>query len=160
MCGKNRYDLTPLLADARIFGEVVRGLAAPFGEARVTKVAALDALGFAFGGGVAQLLGAGLVLVRKGGKVAWEVEAVSFNDYSGERKSLEVAVDAVREGDRVLIVDDWSETGTQLRAAVKLIERLRGEVVGASLINVDDAVSGDPFLAVYPLHSLLSNPHV
>jgi adenine phosphoribosyltransferase len=68
---------------------------------------------------------------------------------------LEIAVDALGAGDRVLIVDDWSETGEQLRAAITLIERLGGTVVGAAFVRAEHAVRQDPSLSRYRLHSVL-----
>ena len=153
--GKNRCDLSPLLASPEVLARALEDLAAPFRNEGITKVAALDALGFALGGGVAHLLDAGLVLVRKGGKVAWHAKSTTFTDYSREEKCFEIAEDAVTQDDSVLIVDDWSETGAQLRAAIGLLESMGSKVVGAALINIDDALLHDPVLSRYTLHSLL-----
>jgi adenine phosphoribosyltransferase len=152
---RNRYDLTHLLAQPQLFAPLVEQLAQPFLHMSITKVAALDAFGFALGGGVAHRLSAGLILVRKGGKVAWSVESASFTDYSGLEKTLEIASDAASPADKVLLVDDWSETGAQLRTAIALVERLGAEVVGAACIHIEAPVCKDPILAKYRLHSVL-----
>lgn len=155
MPGAGRCDLTPLLGDPDAFAALLRALAEPFLEAGITRVAALDAIGFALGGGVAQRLRAGLVLVRKAGKVAWTADREPFIDYSGEGKAFEVAEDALTPADRVLVVDDWSETGSQLRAAITLVERSGARVVGAALVNVDPRVRRDPRLGRYRLHAAM-----
>ena len=155
MAGKNRCDLTLLLARPAAFTALVEALAEPFRDAGITKVAPLDALGFPLGGAVAQLLGAGLVLIRKENKTAWQVESAAVTDYSGQEKRLEIAVDALGAGDRVLIVDDWSETGEQLRAAITLIERLGSTVVGAAFVHAEHGVRQDPSLSRYLLYSVI-----
>lgn len=155
MEGKKRYDMSPLFANADVLRQAVQDLAEPFKNQNVTKVAALDALGFALGGGIAALLGAGLVLVRKEGKTMWHAETYSFRDYSRTDKTFEVVSDAIQAGDNVLVVDDWSETGAQLRAAFHLIERLHGRVAGAAMLHIDDPVRHDPSLAAYTLYHLL-----
>jgi adenine phosphoribosyltransferase len=154
LTGRDRYDLTPLLADRTVFHRAVHDLAAPFQGRGVAKVAALDALGFALGGGVAHALDAGLVLIRKEEKVMWHAETVSVEDYSRTVKTFALVRDAIRPGEKVLVVDDWSETGAQLRAAFRLVERSRGRVAGAALLHVDEPVRRDPDLAGYTLHHL------
>ncbi len=153
--GKNRYDLSRLFATPEVLTQALTDLAAPFRTQGVTKVAALDALGFVLGGGVAPLLGAGLILVRKQGKVPWHTRHTTFIDYSGKTKGFEIAGDAVTPGDRVLIVDDWSETGAQLTAAISLLEGAGSSVVGAALIGMDSSVAQAPTLSRYTLQSLL-----
>lgn len=152
--GKDRYDLTPLLADRRVFHRAVRDLAAPFQGRGVAKVAALDALGFALGEGVAQTLDAGLVLIRKEEKVMWHAETFDVEDYSRSAKKFAVVRDAIEPGEEVLVVDDWSETGAQLRAAFHLVEHLHGRIAGAALLHIDEAVRRDPDLAGRTLHHL------
>ncbi len=155
MVGRNRYDFTPLFADAFVFEQATKALTEPFLNSSVEKVAALDALGFTLGGSVASKLEAGLVLVRKEGKIPWNTVSTKITDYSGEVKGLELAEDAVQPGERVLIVDDWSETGAQLRAAVELIRSLRGHVIGVALIGCDEEVKELPELSALQFNSLV-----
>jgi adenine phosphoribosyltransferase len=156
MAGKKRSDFTLLFAQEEIFKSLVEDMTAPFLESSVTKVAALDAMGFALGGAIAGRLGTGLILLRKANKIPWETRSVSFTDYSGETKSLEIAVDVVAPNDKILIVDDWSETGSQLQAAIHLIEISGGEVVGVSLLGFDKPVIADPILASYNIRGLIN----
>lgn len=153
--GNSYSDLTHLLSQPQVFPALIEALAAPFAHDGVTRVAAVDAGGFALGGGVAHRLGAGLVLIRKAGKVAWEVESAACVDWSGTEKALEIARDALSASDRVLVVDDWSETGGQLRAAISLAERLGARVVGAACLHIGRSVCEDPRLAGHRLHSLI-----
>jgi adenine phosphoribosyltransferase len=151
----NRCDLSLLLADARGFAVVVAELAEPFLSQRISAVAALDATGFALGGAVANILGAGLILLRKPGKAAWPTIAEEFIDYTREPGALHLVTDAVEPRQRVLLVDDWSETGAQLHAAMQLLERAGAVVVGASLINIEDRVRNDPRFNRYQLHAVM-----
>lgn len=152
--GKGRCDLTLLYTDPKILKEVSHDLAAPFMDKGITKVLALDAQGFALGALAAHHLNAGLVFVRKGGKTAWETHSVEIVDYSQSSKTLEIPVGVLSGSDRVLIVDDWSETGAQLRGAISLAERCDATVIGAATINMDDKALRDPMLSKYLLHSV------
>lgn len=150
----NRCDLSRLLADPTALAAAVNALAAPFRDDRVQQVAAVESMGLPFGGAVALQLSAGLVMLRKANKVAWTVRRAAYLDYKGEKGCLEVAADAFGPGDRVLIVDDWTETGGQLRAAVELIESMGAQVVGISVLNADPAARDLEFLRKYRLHSV------
>lgn len=135
---KGRSDLTLLLTDADAFAETVRGMAASWRERGVTKVAALDSLGFVFGGAVARELGVGLVLLRKEGKSAYTGRTQEYVDFSGETKTFTLSDDAVKADDVVLLVDDWTETGAGLRAATALIQASGTRVVGVAVLHADD----------------------
>lgn len=80
----------------------------------------------------------GFIPIRKGGKLPVETRSISFVDYSGVQKSLEIRVDAALLGARVLLVDEWIETGTQVHAAVELIEFQQGIIAGIATIKMDD----------------------
>ncbi len=134
---RGRYDVTPVFADPRAFKNLVTDLLRPFKNTRFNKVASLDALGFIIGGAVAIKRKAGFVAVRKGGMlpgVPGTVIREPFVDYSKKKKHFEINRNAVKKGDRVLIVDEWIETGAQARAAIRLIERRGGKVVGIACL--------------------------
>lgn len=149
----SRCDLSPLLADAAAWRQLIEELAAPFAADRITHVAAIDALGFLLGGAVAIRLGAGVVPIRKPGKAAWRAHAAAFTDYTGRPGSLELADDVLRPGHRVLLVDDWAETGAQLQAATILCEGAGATVIGAAVINADDTARRQ--LRLPRLHAVL-----
>lgn len=142
-------NFTQLFANAEVFQHAIKDLAEPFKDKGVNKVVALDALGFTLGGGVAYVLGAGLVHIRKEGKISWDVETQAFRDHSGMNQVFEIANDAIQAGDNVLVVDDWPVSGERLKAAFLLIERLQARVVGAALLNMAGPAWHDSVLIEY-----------
>lgn len=133
-----RCDVSPIFADPQAFADLVNDMAKAFIESKVTAVAAIDALGFILGSALALELKVPLFLIRKGGKMPTSVDRVTFVDYSGIEKALELAKGVVDSGARVLVVDEWIETGTQAQAAATLVQRQGGKVVGICAINIDD----------------------
>lgn len=137
--GKRKWEerLLSALRDYTTLNQIVEALARPFTNCEVDKVACLEALGFPIGAGVALVLKAGLVLVRKT-KPA-HLSAVfgtkTFCDYDGKQKTFKVLNDAVPRGTRILIVDDLYERGEQLRAATTLLTDLGATVIGAAFIH-------------------------
>jgi adenine phosphoribosyltransferase len=126
-------DITTLIGHAEGFRTAIRQMAAPFESARIDAVAGIEARGFIVGGAVADRLGTGFVPIRKRGKLPWKAIG---QDYQLEYGTdvIEMHEDALRAGERILIVDDLIATGGTVEAAVKLIRRLQGEVVGAAFI--------------------------
>jgi adenine phosphoribosyltransferase len=149
-------DITPLLADARALRLAVDALAQPF-VGRVDTVAAIEARGFLLAGPVAMALGAGVVPLRKLGKLPWSTTAEPYDLEYGQ-DSLEVHLDAVAGGHRVLVLDDIVATGGTAGAAVALIERVGGTVVGLAALLEIVSLGGRARLAslVPELHVLLS----
>ncbi len=133
-----RNDVTPLFADYKAFSALVKDLLEGFSDVQFDDIAGIDALGFILGSAMAMRAHKGLIPIRKGGKLPVEADRVDFVDYTGENKSLELRVNAVREGQRVLLVDEWVETGAQVSAAIKLIEGQGDTVVGVAAIAMDD----------------------
>jgi adenine phosphoribosyltransferase len=126
-------DITSLLQDPEGFRLAVQGLAEPFRGVRVDKVAGIEARGFILGGAVALELGAGFVAVRKQGKLPRETVGHDYQlEYGVDR--IEIHVDAIARGERVLLVDDLIATGGTLEAAIRVIEKLEGELVGAAVV--------------------------
>ena len=133
-----RYDVTPLFADFQAFSALVEDLIRPFAEVEFDCVAGIDALGFILGTAIAIRLKKGFVPIRKGGKLPVRIDTAEFVDYTGQEKSLELRVDAIQTGTRVLVVDEWVETGAQVRAAIELLEKQGGGVIGVASINMED----------------------
>ena len=131
-------DITTLLRDREGFRMAVQGLAAPFRDAGIDKVAGIEARGFILGGAVAVELGAGFVPVRKAGKLPHVTIGHEYAlEYGTDR--IEIHVDALSPGERVLLVDDLVATGGTLEAAIRVIEKLGGEIVGtAAVIDLPD----------------------
>ena len=121
-------DITPVLLDASLFGQTTEAMATPFTAQRITHVVAIESRGFLFGAPVAQKLGAGLVPVRKPGKLPHARTRVEYSlEYGTD--ALEMHSDALQGGDRVLVVDDVLATGGTARATCELVERHGAMVV-------------------------------
>jgi adenine phosphoribosyltransferase len=126
-------DVTTLLGDARGFARAVSEMARPFANARVEAVAGIEARGFILGGAIADRLGCGFVPLRKKGKLPWKTIGQEYTlEYGVD--IIEMHEDAIRRGQRILIVDDLIATGGTAEAAVKLIARSGGEIAGATFI--------------------------
>jgi adenine phosphoribosyltransferase len=148
-------DVTPLLADAQALREAVQRMADPWRGRGVELVAAMEARGFIFTAPMALELGSGFVPVRKAGKLPWKTRRVEYAlEYGTD--VLEIHEDAVRPGQRVLVVDDLIATGGTAAAVVGLIEQLGGSVVGAQfLIELGD-LGGRQRLPGYEVHSVVT----
>jgi adenine phosphoribosyltransferase len=130
-------DITPLLGDPAAFHEAIDVLAREFEDKGVTKVMGAEARGFIFGGALAYKLGAGFVPARKPGKLPWKTTKADYQlEYGID--SLEMHLDAILPGDKVVIVDDVLATGGTAAAKCQLVQLNGGEVVGfAFLIELD-----------------------
>jgi len=126
-------DITPLLGDPELFSLIGDVLAEPFQAAGVDKVVGIDARGFIFAAQVAERLGAGFVPVRKMGKLPFKTMRRSYSLEYGE-DHVEIHVDAVEPGQKVLVVDDLLATGGTAAAARQLVEGVGGRVVGISFL--------------------------
>jgi len=147
-------DITTLLRNAAALREVVMLLAERYADAQVDIVAAIESRGFIFGAPLAVQLGAGFVPVRKPGKLPAQAISESYTLEYGTN-TLEMHVDAIQPGQRVLVVDDLLATGGSARAAVNLVERLGGKVVGLAFVVELDFLNGRQKLTGYPVHSLV-----
>ena len=126
-------DITPLLADKETFRLVVDTVCSRWAESPPDLVAAIEARGFIPGGAVARALGAGFVPIRKPGKLPWKTVTQDYQlEYGTDQ--LQVHEDAVKPGETVLIVDDVLATGGTAAAAVGLIRKLGGVVLGVHVL--------------------------
>jgi len=126
-------DVTTLFADAQGFKAAIVQLAEPYRTEPVDAVAGIEARGFILGGAVADRLGCGFIPIRKKGKLPWKTVAQDYElEYGTD--TIEIHEDAVKEGERILIVDDLIATGGTAEAAAKLITRTGGQVLGAVFV--------------------------
>jgi len=126
-------DITTLLGDAEGFKAAIEQMAAPFANADVEGVAGIEARGFILGGAIADKLGCGFVPFRKQGKLPWKTIGQEYTlEYGVD--IIEMHEDAIDKGERILIVDDLIATGGTAEAAVKLVKRSGGVIVGATFI--------------------------
>jgi adenine phosphoribosyltransferase len=126
-------DVTTLLGNAAGFSAAVQQMAAPYAGTKVQAVAGIEARGFILGGAIADKLGCGFVPLRKKGKLPWKTIGQEYTlEYGVD--IIEMHEDAIQPGERILIVDDLIATGGTAEAAVKLVRRSGGEVIGATFI--------------------------
>src|ERR1700761_8832008 len=126
-------DITTLLGNARAFRAAVDALVQPYVGLKIDKVAGLEARGFILGGAVAHQLGVGFIPVRKKGKLPHTVIGEDYElEYGTDR--VEIHIDALEKGERVLLVDDLIATGGTAFAGIKLLERAGANVVGCSFV--------------------------
>lgn len=148
-------DITPLLSDPVAFKRAVDALCEPFADQSIDLVLGVEARGFILAGPVAYRFGAGFVPVRKAGKLPWEIEREEYElEYGTDL--LEIHRDAVKPGDRVLVVDDVMATGGTARAAARLVERLEAELVGVAVLIELEFLGGRATLDGRPIHSVLT----
>jgi adenine phosphoribosyltransferase len=126
-------DITPLLARKELFREVVDMMSKSWSDRRPDLVAAIEARGFIPGAAIAVKLNAGFVPIRKTGKLPWKTMGEAYQlEYGTDQ--LEIHSDAVEPGQKVLIVDDVLATGGTAAAAVRLVRKLGGEVIGVQVL--------------------------
>jgi adenine phosphoribosyltransferase len=131
------YDITTMLKDAAAFKEAVDLMIEPYRDEKIDMVVGMESRGFIFSAPMAYQLRAGLVPVRKLGKLPAETITVEYALEYGSN-TLEIHRDSIGSGQRVLIVDDLLATGGTVRGTIELVERLKGEVVGlAFLVELD-----------------------
>ncbi len=126
-------DISPLLADREGFREAVHRMADPFREKGVTRVAGIESRGFLFASAIALELDAGVVMMRKPGKLPSTTISQHYALEYGQ-DAVEVHEDALVPGDRVLLVDDLIATGGTLQAGIELVRKLGAELVGVSVL--------------------------
>ncbi len=147
-------DITPMLQDARAFQRAVDMAAEPLAGQGIDVVLGAEARGFIIGAPLAYKLGAGLVIVRKPGKLPWEKAQATYELEYGE-DVLEIHKDAVAPGMKVLIADDVLATGGTAAACVSLVESLGGEVHGLSFFIELGFLKGRERLAPHAVRSLI-----
>ena len=147
-------DITPLLANPDALKAAVEEMARPFLDSGVDVVAAAEARGFIFASPLALRLGAGFVPIRKPGKLPFDLHSFAYDlEYGSDE--LQVHVDGVRPGQRVLIVDDLLATGGTVEACCRLLEKCDAEIVGCSFLIHLVPLGGAERLNPYRVESVL-----
>lgn len=149
------YDITTLLAHPWSLRTTVDRFVEQFIDHHVDKVVGMESRGFLFGPILAYNLNAGFVPVRKPGKLPSEVVSESY-DLEYGKDTLEMHQDAIEPGEKVLIVDDLVATGGTAKATAKMVESLKGEVVGFGFIIELSFLNGRKELADYEVQSLIT----
>jgi adenine phosphoribosyltransferase len=148
-------DITPILGDPVLFAGVIDLLATEAARGNPDKVVGIDARGFLFGAAVAYKLGLGFVPVRKRGKLPYKTVASAYALEYGDAE-MEIHVDAIRPGERIVLIDDLLATGGTSGAAVSLIHQVGGQVT-AALFFIELAFLGgrSKLPPTVPIHSIV-----
>ena len=126
-------DITTLLGDARAFRRAVDEMVQPWAGSKIDKVAGIEARGFILGGAVAHQVSAGFVPIRKKGKLPHDTVRIAYSLEYGVDE-MEIHDDAVKPGERVILVDDLIATGGTAEGAVKLLRQMGAEVLAACFV--------------------------
>lgn len=152
--GVNFRDITPLLGHAATFAAAVDGLVGEFDGLAIDRVVGVEARGFIFASAVAYRIGAGLVPVRKPGKLPWAVVREEYQLEYGFDK-LEIHRDAIHPGEQILIIDDVLATGGTAAATARLVETLGGVIAGLGFVIELDDLGGRAHMGERPVKALL-----
>jgi adenine phosphoribosyltransferase len=148
-------DITPILGNGQLFQRVIDHLADEAQKANPSKVVGIDARGFLFGAAVAYKLGLGCVPVRKKGKLPYKTIGSSYKLEYGDAE-VEMHIDAIADGERVVLVDDLLATGGTSGAAVNLVQKIGGVVVSALFVIELAFLNGRKKLPPdVPVHSMV-----
>jgi len=148
------YDITTLLKDRTGFAQLIDALAAHYIARKIDLVLGIEARGFIFGPALAYRLNAGFVPVRKPRKLPAPVARVTYDlEYGSD--SLEIHLDAIAPGQRVVLVDDLLATGGTMEATIKLVKQLGGEIAGLAFAVELDFLKGRQRFTEYDVFSLL-----
>lgn len=153
--GVNYKDITTLLQDGDVFHYVINKMIKPFKKSNIDKVVAIDARGFLLASPIAYQLGCGVSLVRKSGKLPYTTISQTYQKEYGP-DSMTIHIDTINPKEQVLMVDDLIATGGTMNAAIKLVEKLDGIVMGISVIVDLPFLKGSALFQSYPLNSLVS----
>jgi len=148
------YDITTLVKDAAAFKQTIDMLYDLVKNKKIDKVAAIESRGLIFGAPLALKLGSGFVIMRKPGKLPADVISESYSLEYGTN-SIEVHKDAIKKGEKVLLVDDLLATGGTMKAAVDLVEKLGGKIESILFVVELTFLNGRAKLKKYDVKSLL-----
>lgn len=147
-------DITPLLADGRLFSQTIDLMAAPYLHHGIEKVIGIESRGFLLATAVAYQLNAGVVPVRKKGKLPYKTASVTYDLEYGQ-DTLEIHEDAVEPGAKVLIVDDVLATGGTARATCELLEKSNADIAGLAFLIELSFLKGREKIQNRPIFSLI-----
>ncbi|MBM3253115.1 MAG: adenine phosphoribosyltransferase [Candidatus Omnitrophica bacterium] len=148
------YDITTLLKDGRKFKSAIDRLSSKFLNKKIDAVISIESRGFIIGSAIAYRLGAGIVPVRKKGKLPYKTYKATYKLEYGE-DALEIHQDAIKPNSNVLIVDDLLATGGTVSAVIELIKKLKGRIVGIVFLIELSFLKGKEKLKGFDYFSLI-----
>jgi adenine phosphoribosyltransferase len=131
-------DPTSIYINGEAFHDLLDDLVADLAGIEADVVGGLDAMGFVLGSALATRLGIGFLPIRKAGKLCVETDKVSFSNYSGRTQEMEMRLPAFAKGTKVILADQWVETGGTMDGAIRLVERQGGSVVAIAAVAIED----------------------
>ena len=131
-------DPTSIYINGDAFTQLLDDLTADLEGVDCDVVAGLDAMGFVLGAALATRIGVGFLPIRKAGKLCVDTDSVSFTNYSGRTQDMEMRKPAFPAGTRVLLADQWIETGGTMSGAIELVERQGGTVTGLAAVAIEE----------------------
>jgi adenine phosphoribosyltransferase len=150
-------DITPILQSGPLFAEVVDLIAERYLENPPDQVVGIESRGFLFGAALAYRLGCGIVPIRKKGKLPYRTIEASY-DLEYGTATVEIHQDALKPGDRVLLIDDLLATGGTAGAGVRLVEQLGASILGIEFFIELAFLDGRKHLADHPVHAIIKVP--
>jgi adenine phosphoribosyltransferase len=147
-------DITPILQDGQLFRLAITLFSDRYQRKTIDQIVAIDARGFLFASALAYVLGTGISLVRKKGKLPHKTIEASYDLEYGSN-TVEMHVDALKKGQRVLIVDDVLATGGTMKAAIDLVEKLEAQVVEVAFFAEINFLEGRKKLGNVPIFSAM-----
>lgn len=148
-------DITTILGDGQLFKCAIDTFLEANAGRHIDKIVGIDARGFIFGAAVAYQLGVGFVPVRKKGKLPFTTESTSYSLEYGEAV-VEMHVDAIAKGEKVVLIDDLLATGGTAAAATRLIEKVGGDLIEAQFLIELEFLNGREKLKPFPVRSFLT----
>jgi adenine phosphoribosyltransferase len=142
-------DPTSIYINCEAFHDLLDDLMEDLKGLKIDVVGGLDAMGFVLGAALATRLGVGFLPIRKAGKLCVETDKVSFGNYSGRVQDMEMRTPAFAPGTKVLLADQWVETGGTMDGAVRLVERQGGKVVGMAAVAIEENDATNTYRATY-----------
>ncbi len=142
-------DPTSIYINGAAFEDLVDDLVVDLDGIEADVVGGLDAMGFVLGAALATRLGIGFLPIRKAGKLCVDTDVVSFSNYSGRTQEMEMRQPAFGSGTRVILADQWVETGGTMAGAVDLVERQGGSVVAMAAIAIEDNSATEAYRQKY-----------
>ncbi|ARE42382.1 Adenine phosphoribosyltransferase (plasmid) [Rhodovulum sp. P5] len=146
-------DPTSIYINSEAFNDLLDDLCAELDADDIDVVAGLDAMGFVLGAALAARLKRGFLPIRKAGKLCVDTDKVSYGNYSGRTQDMEMRTPAFAPGTRVLLADQWVETGGTMDGAIRLVERQGGTVAGIATITMEDNDKTAGYRAAYKVVS-------
>ncbi len=143
-------DPTSIYINGEAFHDLQDDLVADLKGVEVDVVAGLDAMGFVLAAALATRLDVGFLPIRKAGKLCVDTDKVEFSNYSGRTQDMEMRKPAFAPGTRVLLVDQWVETGGTMDGAIRLVERQNGVVAGIAAVAIEDNERTTNYRKTYP----------